>query len=86
MVDNTFSCSNCSEVFPDTDSFINITGEVVCYHCCTVRCDLCGELCLIQDTDTMWEYGTCCDSCSPVEIGMTEREADMNGNPFDPNE
>lgn len=44
MVDNTFSCSNCAEVFPDTEAHLDGAGRVVCLECCTSRCDFCGDL------------------------------------------
>lgn len=85
MVDNTFSCTNCACVFPDSEAYLNVAGEVVCLSCCTVRCDKCGSVYFMDEVETFYEHGTCCSGCTSIELTMYERKP-KDGNELDPNQ
>lgn len=62
MVDNTFSCSNCGDIFPDTEAHLDAAGRVVCLDCCTSRCDNCGD---VHYTVEMYDHNlqSLCEEC-----------------------
>jgi formylmethanofuran dehydrogenase subunit E len=67
MVDNTFSCSNCAEVFPDTEAHLDAAGRVVCLNCCTSQCDSCGDTHYTIDLYDL-HMRSLCEDCYTIHL------------------